>query len=279
MMDYIRIMRPINVFMTFIGVLAGAIIAIGWDIISTHVLFFVLLAGTSASLITSAGNILNDVYDVEVDKINHPHRPIASGRLRIETCISYSFSLFIIGVLLSIFINIYCFILAIINSFLLYFYEKKVKKMGLPGNILISWLTGTIFLYGALSVLNINVVVLIFIALAFLASAGREVIKDMEDVKGDISRNTLPKKYGFKKAFYASSSFIILAVMLSPLPSWNVLNTSLSLSVYLPLIILADIIFIYTISISLKKPKMASKTSKVGMLVALISFIAGALVM
>ncbi len=60
---------------TFLVVIVGALICI----ISDYSIYKILLAALSAALTAGAGNIINDIYDIEADKINHPERPLAKG--------------------------------------------------------------------------------------------------------------------------------------------------------------------------------------------------------
>ena len=72
---YIFITRPVNVLITFLVVIVGSLICI----ISDYSIYKILLAAFSAALTAGAGNIINDIYDIEADKINHPERPLAKG--------------------------------------------------------------------------------------------------------------------------------------------------------------------------------------------------------
>jgi len=186
--------------------------------------------------------------------------------------------LLIFGLILSLF-NILCFIIAIINSIMLYLYAKKYKRNKIIGNFIVAYLTGSVFLFGGAAVNNMSIVTILFLC-AMFATWCREIIKDFEDVEGDMKENvvSLPIKYG-KKSLYIAAMFIIIAVVLSPLPY----IMGIFGKVYLILIILCDLSFLYVIFKAVKKPSkdIMSKTSKylkIIMNLVLMCFVLGALV-
>lgn len=280
--EYLTLLRPLNCFMTSIGILIGGIVAGGLNIFSLEKLFLVLLAMSVGFLATGGGNSLNDYVDFEIDKVNHPERPLPSGRLKRDSARVYSLFLFISAFFISFLISSFCVLLAALNISLMILYELSLKKKGFSGNLTISWLTGSVFLFGGAalyqdSLLNILgsseiLATLVLSLLAFLSSAGREIIKDMEDIEGDKDRDTLPKKIGKKKSSFLAGGFILTAVLLSPLPY---MPFALFSWLYLVLVIPADILFFISVSTILKNPTFSQKMAKLAMLTALFSFFVG----
>ena len=112
----------------------------------------------------------------------------------------------------------------------------------------------------------------ILAALAFFATLGREIVKDIQDIEGDMgSRHTLPMRIGVRNAGAVGSSAFVIAVALSPLPY---LLDLLSLW-YVPIVLAADGIFIYCALIHFRSPEKGQRVAKLAMLVALIAFLAG----
>jgi geranylgeranylglycerol-phosphate geranylgeranyltransferase len=145
-------------------------------------------------MITAGGNAMNDYFDRSIDSIIHKERPIPSKRLSPSMALVFGIGCFIAGFFLSIFINFLCLSIATINIAMLIIYEKYLKKRGFFGNISISYLVASIFLFGGAAVGNI-VATAILAILAFLANMGREIMKDVEDIKGDeMERKTFPMK-------------------------------------------------------------------------------------
>jgi len=269
--QYGKILRPVNCAMAGLAVLIGAKIASG-NFLTQPVLFAII----ATFLICGAGNTINDYYDHEIDKINSPGRPIPSGEISLMSAYYYTLILFSVGIILSVFINKLAILVAVFNSTMLFLYAGRLKNEGFVGNLTVSYLVASPFLFGGIAVKNISVT-LILVLCAGLANMGREIIKDVEDYNGDKAyAKTLPTKIGFKSSGQVASFFILLAVLASPLP--YVLNL-LSLG-YLVTIVVADIIFLYVIVVFLKEVtvKSAGKTQrliKIGMGIALLAFFLG----
>ncbi len=192
---YIFITRPLNVIITFLVVIVGALICInGYFFIPN-----IFLAALSAAFTAAAGNIINDIYDREPDKINHPKRPLAKGTLSAKNAWVEYFILTLLALVTSSFINRTALIIVILSSVLLYLYSVRLKKIPLLGNITIAYLTGLAFIYGGLSVNNVHGAFIPAI-FAFFINFIRELIKDMDDIEGDIKvgLQTFPKRFGMK---------------------------------------------------------------------------------
>jgi geranylgeranylglycerol-phosphate geranylgeranyltransferase len=227
-------------------------------------------------LVAGAGNTINDYFDVRIDSINRPDRPIPSGRIKLKEALYFSYILFALGTLLAFLINPICGLIALFNSLLLIFYAKTLKGTPLLGNLSIGYLTGSSFLFGA-SVLGFEGLKALFVLflLAALAITAREIVKDIEDMDGDKMEgaDTLPLRVGAKKASYLAVLIGFLAVFLSPLP-YLLLMLGLR---YLYLVLLSDLGFLAAIYqlLARNNPTKSSKMFKIAMFFALIAFIAG----
>lgn len=254
--------------------MAGAAVIVGATVASeTFFTAKVYLAFLVAFLVCGAGNVINDYFDFEIDKINNPARPLPSGKISLRAAHFYALGLFILGVALCIFINKYAMLLAAFNSFLLYLYAWKIKKSdGINKNFTVSYLAASPFLLGGIAVGNALVTFLLAL-LAGLANTGREIIKDIEDLEGDKKFiKTLPMTIGVESSAALASAFICAAVLISPLPY---LLGILSVN-YIKTVALADVVFVY---VALKLKDMAAggaqRLVKVGMLLGLAAFLAG----
>ncbi|MDD1722856.1 MAG: UbiA family prenyltransferase [Methanothrix sp.] len=206
-------------------------------------------------LITGAGNAINDYYDREIDAINRPGRPLPSGRISPAAAWRYSMALFLA------------------DSALLFFYARNLKAMPLSGNICVAFLTGSTFLFGGAAVgmqgLMTNQVPFF---LSFLVSMSREIAKDIEDMAGDLvgGARTLPILAGERLSRALAAGFALAAVALSFLPPFG--------RGYLVVVAVADILFLLSVKMILKGDATgAQKALKKGMAVALVAFLAGAL--
>jgi geranylgeranylglycerol-phosphate geranylgeranyltransferase len=259
--------------MVALAVAIGALIAGGFSGFEDN-LVAVGLACTVAFLFTGAGNALNDYFDRDIDRVNHPERPIVQGRIRPKSVIYLAFVLFLVSLSLTLFINDLAFLIVVANTIVMLSYEVLFKAKGLAGNFTISWLTGTTFLFGGATVMAMDKI-LILAPLAFLATLGREIAKDIEDIKGDIGRFTLPMKIGSKKAAIMASGAIAIAILMSPLPLFIELFSKSGLYYYIPFVVVADGMFIYCISLLVSGRSGASTALKGAMLIALMAFLAG----
>ena len=203
-----------NMVLTGVSVLIGYYYSTGlfWDLP-------VLYAGLSAAFICGGGNIINDYFGVESDRINKPHRPYASGKLTgLQMLVSGSV-FFVIGFLLSLLLNKTAVSIAVLVVLSILLYNVVLKRIVLIGNILVSVLSGLSFLYG--SATGGTLWSAFFPALfSSLFILGREVLKDIEDVEGDSAQNinTFPAKYGKIAAILLSGGIYFILIVLSIMP-------------------------------------------------------------
>ncbi len=274
----LRIVRPANVAVSFVGTVVGA--AVGRAALeSAPASFWVLavLAAISTACVTSAGNVLNDLLDREVDRTNHPDRPLVTGEVRVDTARGLVVGLFmaslfvalpvialepLVGVILA------AAVLALLG------YELRFKARGFVGNLVIAFLTAMVFLYGGAAVGQATLL-LPFAGMAFFATLGREVIKDMEDIRGDVGRTTLPMTYGMSFATRTARGAVLAGVVLSVLPlAWFVSVTSVAGIIYIVLVGAADAVFGVSVRYLPERLHYEQTMSKVAMTVALFAFLA-----
>ncbi len=195
----------------------------GTEIKLSNLNFFLL--NVSIVFIAAAGYIINDYFDTKIDFINKPEKVIIDKKINRKHAIVWHIILSVIGVLIGFYLAFrvgmpkLCLI-HILSVGLLWFYSTDFKRMFLIGNIVVSILSGLIPLMAALFEPNKIYISFIYIigycAFAFIISLIREIIKDMEDIKGDAILNckTVPVVLGIK----VSKSIVIsisLATMLA----------------------------------------------------------------
>ncbi|HLF07342.1 MAG TPA: UbiA family prenyltransferase [Thermoplasmata archaeon] len=272
-----ELLRPLNCAITAVAVLVAGFIALGPGLFTTFDPLVLGLAILTAFLFAGAGNALNDYFDAETDRKNHPERPIPSGRIDPADARRLAIALFAAANILAGTISLLKFrplplAIVLLATVLMVSYEIRFKAGGLSGNLVVSVLVGFSFLFGGTVTGQLHVLVLVFI-LATLANTGREIIKDVEDVEGDVDRNTLPKEIGTRQATAIGALFLGGAVGLSWLPWYSGLfNLN-----YLIIVLAADAVFIYAALSSFRSPKRGQNLVKLGMLIALVSFVAGRL--
>lgn len=191
-----------------------------------------LMLCISTVCIAAAGNIINDIHDVETDKINKPaHNPIGN-KITLTTANTLYLILSILGVGIGFFLSNLIghpgfSAIFIVISALLYLYSTYLKQILIAGNVVISALVAfsilIVGLYDLMPVITpenqqtqstIFAVLLDYALFAFLINWLREMVKDQEDIKGDYNtgRNTLPIALGASR-----TNVVIFAIGLLPL--------------------------------------------------------------
>ena len=284
----IIIMRPVNCIMGSLTVIIGILNT------RTGIPFNILLLNIILGVITyyflaGAGMIINDIYDIEIDKINRPERPIPSGAVSLTQAKILFILTYGIGVVIAIFhsflfnlgyLNI---ILAVFFGFIGWVYAKFGKKSGFPGNILVSVSFSIGLIYGAVlnSLIIPSYIYFFFLTSCFLLMA-REVIKGCEDIEGDKKEGvkTLAIKIGIKKATYISILFQILGIVFFILPLFTeIINPILFMfSMFFGVAVVGfAIVKSFGKNLEKKDFKIISLTLKSGMLLGLIAFILASL--
>ena len=271
MNPYLEIIRPGNAILALISILLMAII--------TGVFTFpVLVACIVVFLATAYGNVVNDYFDHKIDVINKPERPIPSGRISLKNAGYYALALALLGNILAfLLLGLLPELIVLISTLLMFYYAHTLKKKLLIGNFLISFLTGLSFIFGGI-VVGATIPSIYLGFYAFLTSMMREIVKDMEDVKGDRleGAHTLPIAYGMKTSSFLAASFMIFASITSPILYFMGILTIW----FLPILFVAIIIFL-SAALSILKDRSSenaqkiSKRVKIGMMITLISFAAG----
>jgi len=277
-----KLIRPHNCILAGIGVLIGSTIALeDISLTLTQITYYRLtFAFLTAVLVSGAGNAINDYADRELDAVNNPERPIPAGKISPSKALLARRILFSVGIVSAALIgNLFCFLLAVVNSGLLALYASRLKREGLVGILTISYLVGSTFLFGGLAAGGFQTV-WILAAMAGFSTAGRELIKDIEDIRGDKESEgeSFPLKVGGKKAAALAIILTGIAIALTPLPYWFGLFGEL----YLVVVAVSIAVFItgmITIGKNQSK-KSASRASliyKVAMGFGLAAFLLGAL--
>ncbi len=273
--DYIKLTRPFNCFFAGLAVLIGSSLQRRGSLRASMV--DIGLAVISAMLIAAAGYTINDYFDLSIDRINKPNRVLPSGKIQPEKAVVFSFFLFVAGISVSFITGIIeLIILAIVNSALLYLYAKRLKNSVILGNIIVAWTAGSTFVYGALANDNLSVIIPIFVYTA-LYTLSREMIKDAEDILGDMQYEvkTLAVVVGNKATLILS---VIPVIILAFLLVWRYTQEIMSSSMFWPLIMLFTLPLILFYAVVLIKTetkviRIVSGLTKLHMLILLIAYI------
>lgn len=230
--------------------------------------------------ISSFSMVSNDIYDIEVDRVNQPMRPLPSRSITVNHAKIFSILLLALGLFSSIALGIVTFSIAAIFALIGWFYNYRGKAMGLLGNSLVALSLAIPYIYGsvALGIYSINLGYLLALT-SFLAGLGREVLKGIADVEGDRLRKikTVAISHGVQSARFLAAGLFLVAVASSSLPvAFGLLGRALPL--YLVLIAITDAIFVYLSyrTLSSKEEKEALKLKSFalgGMMFGLVAYL------
>jgi geranylgeranylglycerol-phosphate geranylgeranyltransferase len=290
-----QLMRLEHGIMLFIAIVIGSVIAQKTLSGNTNLpLLNVFLTFFTALFLEASTFALNDYYDLEIDRINkRTDRPLVRGDISPKTALYFFYLLFPLGLLCSFFVNMTCFIIALITALISVLYDVKLKKIKLVGNFYIAYIMAIPFIFGGAAVLGnnafslgtINPVIYIIALIAFLTGAGREIMKDVMDFEGDktMGVKSFPRYIGIRGANGIAAVFYICAIALSFLPfflrDFGLYYQNIT---YFILVFITDTMLLST-SLQLvmkKKPNMRfhRKYTLVAIFIGLLAFLVGAFI-
>jgi 4-hydroxybenzoate polyprenyltransferase len=231
--------------------------------------FHFLLLSLSTLLIAAAGYIINDYFDVKIDVINRPQKVIVDRIISRRAAILWHSFFNIAGFLLAIYLawkmgSYFVVLIQLICTVLLWFYSTHFKRRFVIGNVVVALLTALtimilvvfepalysyvnfelFYVIGGRTVVNPFGVIAVYTYFAFMLTWMREIVKDMEDFKGDAEDGciTMPIKIGLQRSTYVVIFFGIITIL--PLliaavklcsGAWSVLGIYIMLLLVAPL--------------------------------------------
>ena len=227
-------------FAAGVSVLMGEILALGkFPSISEALLGFFSVFFISASAL-----ILNDYFDVEIDKVNAPFRPIPSGLVTRREVLLLSIAVTLLGLLISLLAGVQVFVVAVPVWLVGFLYNWRYKKAGLIGNLMVCFSVGMTFVFGGLVVGRpFEKMVWYFALIGFLIDLGQEISVDALDAKGDslAGSRSLAILWGVEPIIKLGSVIFFFVIGLSLIPffsGWMEI-------VYLTPILLMDLVILF----------------------------------
>ncbi|MDR2928833.1 MAG: geranylgeranylglycerol-phosphate geranylgeranyltransferase [Cytophagaceae bacterium] len=230
------------------GLLVPMLEFYGLEPVLSHLRFGLLALATV--LLAASGNVINDYFDVKTDRINRPRKVIVGNIFHRRTVLLMHVLLTLTAVFIGLFLS-YIYrkenyaLVFILIPILLWYYSTTWKKQILIGNMVISLLTALVPYF----VVSIEFAALVtvhgrtivdtdacsmawfwttgFAFFAFISTLGREIIKDMEDEKGDREAgcHTLPIEMGIGY----TKTVVIVLTLISVITLWTLYFTVLQL--------------------------------------------------
>ncbi len=212
---YVEVARPLNTAIAFLSVGCAVIFAAGDIAIWKEA----LLAALAAGFIAAGANAINDFYDVTIDAVNKPNRPVPRGAISPRDVLIYWAFLSVVGISLNLFLHWLPLVIAAGSVFLLFLYSAVLKKTMLIGNMVVALMTGLAFVYGAV-VAGRPEWSFLPATFAVLINFAREIIKDAEDVKGDLVQRarTFPIVFGIGSALALATFALLLLIVVTGVP-------------------------------------------------------------
>jgi 4-hydroxybenzoate polyprenyltransferase len=231
---YLDLARPFTLVAPALGFISGALTAGGaaprepW---SPWLLAAPIMGSAMAALLNAGNNALNHIYDLEIDRVNKPKRPLPSGRLTIAQAWRFTIITYVLALVLAWLVapqgRHECFWLVLTAVVFTYIYSVpplRTKRLGIWANVTIAIPRGVLLkVAGWSSVKTIMGIEPWYIGAIFgLFLLGATTTKDFADMDGDRRGGcrTLPIQYGVRRAAWMISPSFVVPFMMIPLGAW-----------------------------------------------------------
>ena len=222
--------RPFTLVAPALGFISGSVTAAGavpresW---SPALVLYPLIGMTMAAVLNAASNALNQIYDLEIDRVNKPKRPLPSGRLSLRSAWIFTLTTYAIALALAWLVEPggrhECFWIVIVATIITVLYSAppfRTKRLGIWANVTIAIPRGVLLkVAGWSAVKTVVAVEPWFIGGIFgLFLLGASTTKDFADMEGDAKGGcrTLPIIYGVRRAAWMiSPSFVVPFLMIA----------------------------------------------------------------
>lgn len=230
---YVALLRPFTLGPPAIGMISGSFVA--WKTVEIHdwsTFWLILLGATAASMLNGGSNSLNQIYDLEIDRINKPLRPLPSKQATIKEAYGVALFCYTTSLAISAWLSWGCFLMFAGATFCTLIYSMpplRTKRFWWSANLTIAVPRGLLLKVAGWSVLSdIAQIEPWYIGLVFCGFLlGATTTKDYADMLGDQAQNcsTLPIRFGIERSIQIISPCFILPFALLPIGSYfNILH-------------------------------------------------------
>ncbi len=234
----------------------------------------------SIVLIAASGNIINDIFDIKTDAINKPNKQIVTTIISKEKAYIIYYILAFLGLVFGVFLSVLAnrkmyFWIYPVTIALLYVYSSYFKKKFLIGNIIVSFLTAFPILFlGLLEFKDTGyfTILYFYFLFAFLLNFAREIIKDIQDVKGDkiLKMKTLAIVFGKNKSIYIVKVILVLILLFLSFWMYYFSFYQIYFSIYLFLLVVLPLFYLIIV-IQNKSLTFSSNFLKIVMVLGVFS--------
>ena len=227
---YLELGRPFTLVAPALGFFSGGLTALGAapsQAITVETLMYPLIGSLMAAVLNAGNNALNQIYDLEIDRINKPKRPLPTSRLTISEAWTFTVITYVLALVLAWLVapggRHECFwivLVAVVCTFIYSMPPLRTKRLGIWANVTIAIPRGVLLkVAGWSSVKTIFGIEPWYIGAIFgLFLLGATTTKDFADMEGDRRGGcrTLPIQYGVRRAAWMiSPSFVIPFAMIN----------------------------------------------------------------
>lgn len=189
--------------------------------------FFIMALSTG--MIAAAGYIINDYYDQKIDMINRPTKVVVGTMFRRRLALLSHAVLTVSAIGMGFYLDVKIGVVHLFSSFFLWYYSNYLRRITLIGNLIISFLTGLTLLMVPIYFDRGEPMVYVYSLFAMAITLIREVLKDIEDLKGDATFGcqSVPVIFGIRgaKLFIYLVTFASAGLLVSfmiALDNWGV---------------------------------------------------------
>jgi 4-hydroxybenzoate polyprenyltransferase len=231
---YVDLARPFTLVAPALGFMSGALTAMGAaprDAWTPTLIVAPIIGSAMAALLNAGNNALNQIYDLEIDRVNKPKRPLPSGRLSIRETWRFTNVAYAIALVLAWLVapqgRHECFWLVAVAVVCTYIYSVpplRTKRLGIWANVTIAIPRGVLLkVAGWSSVKTVAGLEPWYIGAIFgLFLLGATTTKDFADMEGDRRGGcrTLPIQYGVRRAAWMISPSFVVPFVMIPAGAW-----------------------------------------------------------
>ena len=225
MIRYFRFIRPFTLLVPALGMACGALMAFSvdprgvsdWSPGSEGIVLRILAGAFLAAALNAFSNGLNQIFDLEIDRVNKPHRLLPSGRISMPEAWCLSLVFLVIALLLAVRINFQCFLVVLGGALGTVLYSAppfRTKSRGIWANLTIAVVRGTLLPVAGWSTVKhvLQPEPWYLGAILGIYFLGAVTTKDFADVEGDRRGGcrTLPVIYGVERSIRIISPFFVL---------------------------------------------------------------------